>query len=75
MTIATSRRRVLRPTPPSTINPRFQAQREWCHRELVRERKSLRRWMSRLKRAFTAVAKHQNRLARIERKLAQLNGG
>jgi len=70
MTTATPRRRVLRPSSTVTVNP----QRDRLHTEIAAERENLRRWMNRLKRAFNAVTKHQNRLGRLERKLAQLNG-
>ena len=35
------------------------------------ERVALARWMTRLRRAFNAVEKHQSRIGRLERRLSQ----
>jgi hypothetical protein len=42
--------------------------------KLEYERRSLARWLSRLRRAFTAMNKHSERIARIERQIAKIQG-
>lgn len=67
--MTTTRRRVIR-SPPLTVTDARQQQRLVKTREqLARERAALARWMSRLKRAFNAVQKHQARIGRLERRL------
>jgi hypothetical protein len=41
---------------------------------LGQEEAALARWMTRLKRAFRAVEKHQQRVARTRRQLAKVEG-
>ena len=67
------RRRIIR-LAPETIPVDLQRHRqlEKLRSRLNGERTSLARWQTRLKRAFTAVEKHQKRIARIERQLAKL---
>lgn len=69
--MTTPRRRIVRPGPPapSSANPqRLQKVRD----KLNRERTLLNRWMSRLKRAFNALQKHQSHVAHLERRIRQL---
>jgi len=71
MTI-TPRRRVLRsprPVPVDTAQQRKLASRRT---RLQTEHQSLSRWMSRLKRAFHAVEKQQQKVSRLEREIARL---
>ncbi|MEQ8851743.1 hypothetical protein [Gimesia sp.] len=42
------------------------------HADLTKEQEALSRWMTRLKRAFHKVEKLQERIARMERQLADL---
>ena len=70
--MTTPRRRVLRPLRPPAgdcVRERKLAARRV---RLATERQSLDRWMSRLKRAFHAVEKQQNKVARLERSIEQL---
>ena len=66
------RRRLVR--PKSTAPPDQQRQRraKRLREGLERERAALARWMARLKRAFHATEKSQQRIARIERQLTKL---
>jgi hypothetical protein len=71
--MSTPRRRIVRsasPTDPTAQRRqrRVQRLRGW----LVEDREALARWMSRLKRAFHAVEKLQERVARLDRQLATL---
>ena len=69
--MSTPRRRVLRPAHAiSAVDVRQQARQQKRQEQVARERASLDRWMARLKRAFHAVEKQQNRIARLERQLA-----
>ena len=71
--MTTLRRRVLRPTSVEpSLNPRQLAAVERQQAKLVKERESLGRWMKRLKRAFHAIEKQQQRISRLERRLATL---
>ena len=65
-----SRRRVIRPTDPvrtlTTVRlPRLRSQ-------LEREQQSLTSWTTKLKRAFHSFEKHQQRVARLQRQIRQL---
>jgi len=64
------RRRILRPAPSPIPSNHHQTQK--LRSRLEKERASLARWMSRLRRAFHAVEKSQLRLGRIERQIARL---
>ena len=68
--MTTVRRRVIRPPASSTnsVSRRLPALRT----KLERERESLTRWMTRLKRAFHSVEKHQLKTARLERQIRTL---
>jgi len=69
--VTTARRRVLRSVPTSTTDARLQQRLAKVREQLGNERASLARWMSRLRRAFHAVEKHQSRLGRLERRLTR----
>ena len=64
------RRRVIRPPASSTHSPsrRLPSLRT----KLEREQEALTRWMTRLRRAFHSVEKHQLKTARLERQIRTL---
>ncbi len=64
------RRRVLRPLREPSVDPRQAARLESLRQKLDRERASLDRWMTKLKRAFHAVERGQLRAARLEKQLS-----
>jgi len=67
------RRRIVRPAPvpdPTALQRQRRAQR--LRTELARDRTSLARWVSRLKRAFHAMERLQARVAYLDRQLASL---
>ncbi len=64
------RRRVLRPAPITTVDAPESRRKERQRQQLVADRLSLRRWMTRLKRAFNTVDRLHARIARLERSLA-----
>jgi CII-binding regulator of phage lambda lysogenization HflD len=67
------RRRIVRPvTNGQASNAIRQRQVQRLRERLERERSALIRWQRRLKLAFNAIQKHQQRISRIERQLAQL---
>lgn len=67
------RRRIVRPpVVPAANGAQQQRQLEKLRTRLHRERLGLIRWQRRLKRAFTAVEKHQKNVARLEQRIAQL---
>jgi hypothetical protein len=65
------RRRVLRPVRAISADPQRSAQHQARLSRLEQERKGFDRWLTRLKRACSAVEKHQGRIARLERQLSQ----
>ncbi len=69
MTI-TRRRRVLRPAAltPTVVSAQLS---RWRGR-LADEQQALSRWMAKLKRAFHSLEKHQQRVARLERQIRQV---
>lgn len=69
MTI-TPRRRVLRPamSAPKAVSAQLSS---WRARLAV-EQQALSRWMTKLKRAFHSLEKHQQRVARLERQIRQM---
>jgi hypothetical protein len=73
--MATPRRRLVRPAPatptPGGRQPRQTQRLRAC---LERERAAFARWLTRLRRAFRAVDKQLQRIARIERKLSRQEG-
>ena len=69
--MSTPRRRLVRPIPPPS-RPDCQRKVQKLRTRLEQDRAALARWMSRLKRAFHAVEKHQLRITRLERQITQL---
>jgi hypothetical protein len=69
--VTTARRCVLRSAPTSMTDSRLQQRLAKVREQLSDERVSLARWMSRLRRAFHAIEKHQSRIGRLERRLRQ----
>ena len=67
------RRRLIRPTT-TAADPPPAAHLQKLRAKLAKDRKNLARWMARLKRAFTFVQKHQQRIARLERLITKLHG-
>src|SRR4051794_5426217 len=65
----TPRRRIVRPAVPPAPAP-DQRRLQRLRANLERERAALARWTARLKRAFNAFLKAQQRVARLERQLA-----
>lgn len=63
------RRRVLRPPAPVVTDPRAEARRQRRRAELVKARASLKRWLSRLKRATNTVTDLYQRIGRLEANL------
>jgi hypothetical protein len=73
--MTTPRRRVLRPATTITENERRnQSAVRRYEAKLAAEQVSLRRWMKRLKRSFTAVDKLQRSIVRLQKKLGGLGG-
>jgi len=70
----TPRRRILRPPQPDG-DPRRQQKLARRREKLRKEQQNRARWMTRLKRAFHAVEKHQRTVARLEREIGQLEQG
>jgi hypothetical protein len=66
------RRRLIRPAPVPLPDRQRSQQIQMVRVSLDKERTSLARWMRRLKRAFHAVDRQQTRIARLERKLSQM---
>jgi hypothetical protein len=54
-----------------TANPDRQLRLQRLHSRLEQERRFLRKWMARLRRAFHAVEKLQLRISRIERTITR----
>lgn len=70
--MSSPRRRLVRP-PPSPAPPASPSRQLLKLRtRLTQERDTLSRWMRRLKRAFHAMEKSQEKVARIERQIARL---
>lgn len=66
------RRRILRPPVPPPANPHNSIQLQKLRTKLEKERQTLLRWQSRLRRSFNAVEKSWRRIHRIEKQIAQL---
>ena len=74
--MTTVRRRIQRPPrQPTAAEARRQARIQKKHEQPAKEQAALKRWMTKLKRAFHAVEKQQQRIARLERQLADLEQG
>lgn len=68
----TPRRRVIRP-PQATTDATLRQRKIAARRtRLQTEQQNLSRWMSRLRRAFHAVEKQQQKICRLEREIARL---
>jgi hypothetical protein len=65
------RRRVLRPSPEPVVDAAQSRHQDRQRQQLSADRQSLRRWMTRLKRAFNTVDRLHARIARLERQLAE----
>jgi len=73
--MSTARRRLIRPlAPPATVEPQYHTQIEKLRDRLEQERAGLARWMSRLRRAFHAVEKHDRQIGRLERQITKMEG-
>ena len=71
--MSTPRRRILRADRTASVAPvRHHVQLDKRCARLERERASLARWMTRLRRAFNAVEKQQRRIRYLERQLTRL---
>ena len=71
--MANVRRRIQRRTSqPTAAEARHQARLQKKHDQLAKEQAARKRWMTKLKRAFHTVEKQQQRIARLERQLADL---
>jgi hypothetical protein len=66
------RRRLIRPATSAAPDPQQQRRLQKLRASLERERAALARWMSKLKRAFHAFEKAQQRTTRLERQIAQM---
>jgi hypothetical protein len=70
--MTTPRRRIIRPIP--TPPPDHSQQVQKLRAKLETERQGPARWLSRLRRAFTAMNKHSERITRLERQLTKIQG-
>ena len=66
------RRRLIRPAPNPVPTPDRSRLIQRLRDRLERERATLARWQTKMKRAFNAVTKFQKCIARIERQLTQM---
>lgn len=64
------RRRVLRSLPEASADPALIRRQDRQRQQLAADRQSLRRWMTKLNRAFNTVDRLHARIARLERQLA-----
>jgi len=69
------RRRILRSSRPLVDDGPRQSKLLARRSRLEAEQRALGRWMSRLKRAFHAVEKQQQKVTRLERDIARLQQG
>lgn len=65
-----SRRRVIR--PPSQVPAATSVRLPRLRSQLEREQQSLTSWTTKLKRAFHNFEKHQQRVARLQRQIRQM---
>jgi exonuclease VII large subunit len=73
--MVTPRRRLIRPPDiPNQTNQQRQRKIQKIRERLTRERAALKRWQTRLKRAFKAVMKAQAIIVRVEKQLTNLEG-
>jgi hypothetical protein len=73
--MTTPRRRLIRPAALHNGQPSTAQHVQKLRLKLDKDRRDLARWMSRLKRAFSFVQKHQTRITRLERQITKLEGG
>jgi lipid II:glycine glycyltransferase (peptidoglycan interpeptide bridge formation enzyme) len=67
------RRRVIRPIPSQVpTKPQHPQRFQKLQARLEREQHTLTRWMAKLKRAFHAVEKGQQCVARLQRQIARM---
>jgi hypothetical protein len=71
--MTTPRRRLIRPAAPVPSDHSLQLQK--LRARLEENRRGLTRWLSKLRRAFNAMDKHNRRIARLERQITHLEGG
>ena len=69
------RRRILRSSRSLADDALRQTQLVTRRSRLEAEQQALSRWMSRLKRAFHAVEKQQQKVTRLEREISRLQQG
>ena len=69
--MTTPRRRILRPHRDALADPRQQARLQKKREQLAKDRVSLKRWLTRLKRAANTVADLHQRIARLEMLVVQ----
>jgi hypothetical protein len=70
--VTAPRRRIIRPVVPSAPDAQHQLRLQKLRASLERERAMLARWMAKLKRAFHAVEKAQQRGSRLERQITKM---
>lgn len=68
------RRRIIRPVPTEPHQGAGRRQIDRLRGRLDTERAALARWQTRMRRAFNACTKCQQRIARLERQLTRLEG-
>ena len=70
--MTTYRRRVVRPSFAPTVTATDRKRIDRLRTRLAAERAALERWLTKLRRACTTVARIQQRITRAERTLRQL---
>ena len=70
--MTTPRRRVLRPPRTDAEESRRISKLATHRQQLDKEQQTLSRWMTKLRRAFHAVEKSQQKVTRLEREIAKL---
>lgn len=73
--MTTPRRRIIRPAMAvDATNAAKAVKVQRLRSKLEKERFSLARWMTRLRRAFNAAEKQQRRISRLERQITKAEG-
>lgn len=72
--MTTPRRRIIRPPVQPISSPENQQRIQKLRARLQRDRTDFGRWLSKLKRAFHVVEKTEQRINRLERQIAKLEG-
>lgn len=70
--MTTPRRRVLR-NPVVVADPIHERRAVLLREKLVKERATLKRWLTKLRRSFTTVERIQAKISRMEKRLGLLN--